>query len=278
MHVESSALREGSIGRLRCPPQTTWSLPVDLTGAPTQGVCVLYVLGGHVEVSHAGQRAAASSDTIATFDGATTVELETIGECLHDIVMLEVPVARLSVLRHIENGNGGLLLMRDACSSPLAACMKLMAERMHTASKEEMAALYEACVSLLVAAGSRFETVVTREPAAAVSNPLLREIFDYTHRNIADGTLGPHHVARSLGISVRYLHKLFAASGMTFGSYVVMRRLDHVRNELVAGGSTQQTIAQLAQSWGFRDISAFNRAFRKRFGCAPRRLRARVAA
>jgi len=253
-----------------------WSLPVAPT--PTQGVCVLYVVGGHVEVSHAGQRSAARSDTIATFDGATTVMLETIGECLHDIVMLEIPVARHSVLRRPENANSGLRLMQDASSSPLGACMKFMAERMHTASKEEIAALYEACVSLLVAAERRFKTIAMREPATAVATSMLREVLDYTNRNIADGTLGPHHVARSLGISVRYLHKLFAASGTTFGTYVVMRRLDHVRNELVAGGRTRLSIAQLAQRWGFRDISAFNRAFRKRFGCAPRRLRARAAA
>jgi AraC-like DNA-binding protein len=227
-------------------------------------------------VSHAGQRSAARSDTIATFDGA--FELEASGQGLHDIVMLEIPLARVSVLRWPENANSSLRLMRDAHSSPLAACMKLTAERMNTASDEELAALYEACVSLLVATGSRFETVDMRQQAAAVENPLLREIFDYTNRNIADGALGPHQVASSLGISVRYLHKLFAASGMTFGSYVVMRRLEHVHNELVAGGSTQETIAQLAQRWGFRDISAFNRAFRKRFGSAPRHLRARAAA
>jgi AraC-like DNA-binding protein len=59
-----------------------------------------------------------------------------------------------------------------------------------------------------------------------------------------------------------------SAAGVTFGAYVAMRRLDHVRDELISGSSERQSISALARKWGFRDISAFNKAFRKRFGCA----------
>jgi AraC-like DNA-binding protein len=275
MNFESVALKEGSIGRLRCPPQTTLSLPIDLASSTQQGVYVLCVLGGNVDVTHVGHRSVASGGDIVTFDAATAAGIKTNGQCLHDIVTLEVPIARMA-LRCTEDTNS-LRLIRHTSARPLAGCMTLMAGHMHTASKEELAALYEACVSLLLTAESHFETVAMPEPAAALDNSFLRDILDYTDRNIADRTLGPPHVARRFGISIRYLHKLFAPSGVTFGSYVAMQRLDHVRNELVSGGMSPQSIAELAQKWGFRDISAFNRAFRKRFGCTPRRLRSRAA-
>jgi AraC-like DNA-binding protein len=151
--------------------------------------------------------------------------------------------------------------------------MSLLAAHMQTTSEEQLSALYEACVSLLAAEERQFETVVMCEPGAANESPLLRTILDHINRNICDPALAPPGVAHKLGISVRYLHKLFAASGATFGAYVLLRRLDHVRNALIAGGDA--TIAELARTWGFRDISAFNKAFRKQFGCAPRRLRSR---
>ncbi len=278
MYFESAALREGSIGRLRCPPQTKLSLPTDLASAATQAVYVLYVLGGNVDMRHAGRRSVAKGGTIATFDSAMAVGLEANGPCPHDILMLEVSQTRLSALRRAERPGSGLRLIQQAFVGPLAACMKLMAERMHTASKQELAALYEACVSLLVAAESRFEAVVTHEPAAAANHAKLRDILDYINDNISESTLGPPDVARKFAISVRYLHKLFVPSGMTFGSYVAARRLDHVRQELIADTGAPPSIAALAQRWGFRDLSAFNRSFRKRFGCAPRHLRARLAA
>ena len=278
MHFESAAFKDGSIGRLRCPPQTKLSLPTDLAGAATQSVYVLYVLGGTLDMRHAGHRSVAKGGTIATFDSAMAVGLEANGPCAHDILMLEVAEARLSSLRSAGGADSGLRLMQQAFVSPLAACMKLMAERMHTAPKQELAAIYEACVSLVVAAESRFVAVVTREPADSANNALLRDILDYINDNVSESTLGPPDVARKFGISVRYLHKLFVPSGMTFGSYVAARRLDHVRQELIAGTGASPSIAGLAQRWGFRDLSAFNRSFRKRFGCAPPHLRACIPA
>ncbi len=274
MYFERVALREGSVGRLRGAPRATLNLPIDLAGATTSGVYVLYVLGGDVRVSHIRHRSTPRRGSIVTFNGTMPARIKANGRSPYDIVTLEVPAARLSALHRTKDAGSCLRLIRETSSNPLASCMKILAEHMHTGSKEQLAALYEACVSLLVAEEVQLARVATLQPKP-LDNPLLRDILDYTNSNICDHTLRPSGVANRFGISVRYLHKLFATSGVTFGSYVVMRRLDHVRNELVSGAT--HTIAELAQKWGFRDTSAFNKAFRKRFGCAPRRLRARAA-
>ncbi len=148
----------------------------------------------------------------------------------------------------------------------------LRPDHLRSASKEELTALREACISFL----ARLERGTSATQGPQTDNRLLRNILDYTDRNIADSTLSPRGVAERFGISVRYLHKIFAGSGETFGSYVTTQRLEHVKNELMSGAAVQ-SIAALARKWGFRDISGFNRAFRKRFGCAPRRFRTRGA-
>jgi AraC family transcriptional regulator, positive regulator of tynA and feaB len=273
---ESAALSEGAIGRLRCAGPADLSLPAGLAGASIEGIHVLYVVAGEFDIVQAGHRGVARSGDILMLDGSAPARITMNGHVARDIIVLEVPAARFSSLWGT-GASGALQLLRSTSASPLAGCMRLMAEHMHSASHAELAALYEACVSLLAAAESRLDAVATPGAQAAPDASLLRSILDYTNHNIADGALAPPGVALRFGISVRYLHKLFAGSGVTFGAYVAMRRLDHVRSELITASDPPPSIAALARKWGFRDISTFNRAFRKRFGCAPRRLRTRVA-
>ncbi len=82
--------------------------------------------------------------------------------------------------------------------------------------------------------------------------------------------------AEHFGISARYVHKLFAASSTTFSSYVVAKRLEHIRSDLLSPACRNQPISNLAYRWGFNDLSSFNRAFKSRFGCSPSRFRAQV--
>jgi AraC family transcriptional regulator, positive regulator of tynA and feaB len=271
MHFESLALEDGSIGKLRCPPGTGLSLPTDLATPSRQGVYVLCVLGGHIRVTHADGKIA-KNESILIFDAAHAIGVEAIGRRPVELMTLQIPSARLCGLNRPGAPSAGQPGVQEVFRSPLTGCMRLIAEHLHTATKEALSILYEACVSLLVA--SQIEMQVERRLAnPAASNHLLHLILDYTHRNIADRGLSPGEVARRFGISVRYLHKLFTAVEVTFGTYVANRRLEHVHRDLSGGRFRQQSISQVAEQWGFGDISAFNKAFRKRFGCSPRSLR-----
>jgi AraC-like DNA-binding protein len=135
-------------------------------------------------------------------------------------------------------------------------------------------ALYKVCVSLLPVAAGYFANKKMDESSAARSHYLLRQILEYVNSNIANGELSPLHAAQHVGISVRYVHKLFAASGTTFSAYVMSRRLDHVRRDLSGPACGRLPIFVVAYRWGFNDLSTFIRAFKKRFGCSPSRFRA----
>jgi AraC-like DNA-binding protein len=138
-----------------------------------------------------------------------------------------------------------------------------------------LAALYDACVSLLPLAAGCVAGTKKDETTAFSAGYLLREILDFVNRGISDTELSPQRVAEHFGISVRYVHKLFACSGMTFGSYVSATRLDHIRRELSSPSCRRQPISAFAYRWGFGDISTFNRAFKHRFGCTPSNFRQR---
>jgi AraC-like DNA-binding protein len=53
---------------------------------------------------------------------------------------------------------------------------------------------------------------------------LLRTMLRFIDEHIEDPHLAPGRVANEFHISKRYVHKVFAAAGMTFGTYVPVRR------------------------------------------------------
>jgi AraC-like DNA-binding protein len=63
--------------------------------------------------------------------------------------------------------------------------------------------------------------------------------------------------------------------GITFGDYVLRKRLERVSHELISDECRKLTICEIAMGCGFNNLSPFNRAFKKRFACTPQEYRLR---
>ncbi len=91
-----------------------------------------------------------------------------------------------------------------------------------------------------------------------------------------DASLSIDAIARRQGVTPRYVQLLFEHQGTTFGEFVTERRLDVARSMLRSPRYAGWSIAGVAFEAGFKDLSHFNRRFRRRFGLTPgefRRLR-----
>lgn len=102
---------------------------------------------------------------------------------------------------------------------------------------------------------------------------LLVRIKDHVERNLADPALCPASIAAAHHISVRYLHKLFAAEQLTVSGYLRGRRLRRCALQLRDPRLAGVPIAVLAGRAGFGDLSGFGRAFKTRFGLTPSQYR-----
>ncbi len=80
-------------------------------------------------------------------------------------------------------------------------------------------------------------------------------------------------IARRQGVTPRYVHMLFEAQGTTFGEFVTVRKLHAARVMLLSPRYAGWTIAGIAFEAGFRDLSHFNRRFRRQFGATPSEVR-----
>ena len=102
---------------------------------------------------------------------------------------------------------------------------------------------------------------------------MLAVVLGQVERSLEDPDLNPARIAQRAGISTRYLHRLFTEQGPSFGRWVLARRLERCREDLIDPALGQWTIAQIAHRHGFRDPSYMARAFRARYGASPRQLR-----
>jgi AraC-like DNA-binding protein len=106
---------------------------------------------------------------------------------------------------------------------------------------------------------------------------ILLRVKDFLDRNLDDPDLMLDTVARANNISLRYLHMLFEGSGETARGYLRRRRLERAQHLLLGPGS-ELSVAAVASRSGFDSPSSFSRAYRSRFGFAPREGRRRFAA
>jgi AraC-like DNA-binding protein len=110
--------------------------------------------------------------------------------------------------------------------------------------------------------------------ARGVRAARLREVLAAITQGAGDPNLDPAAVADRLGLSVRYVHRLFEESGKTFSEHVLDRRLERAHRLLRDPRFAHQKISDVALEAGFSDISHFNRSFRHRFDDTPTKVRA----
>ncbi|GAA3614170.1 hypothetical protein GCM10022223_33010 [Kineosporia mesophila] len=89
----------------------------------------------------------------------------------------------------------------------------------------------------------------------------------HADEHLQDPDLSPAAMARELHISVRSLHRAFAATGESAMAYVRRRRLEGVRRDLALGSG--RSLAKVAVRWQFTDSSHLNRTFVRHYGLTP---------
>jgi AraC-like DNA-binding protein len=103
------------------------------------------------------------------------------------------------------------------------------------------------------------------------------QIKSYVLDHLRDPQLGVARIAAHLRTSPSTLHRAFAGEPCSITDWIWAQRLDRVKRDLCDPVLTARSVSEVAFSWGCNDAAHFSRAFRARFGCAPRDLRADAA-
>jgi AraC-like DNA-binding protein len=171
----------------------------------------------------------------------------------------------------IQNAN----LSHHSLGPALIGCLSVLNRRYLLASEQELASLYSASISLITASLAQdaglIEGIATDQ--TRVRDGLLSSIKSFIDDNLRDALLSPGMAAVRFGISVRYLHKLFSATGESFSDYVLSRRLEQAKQDLRDPAYDRLSIAEIGYRSGFNDLSSFYRNFKTRFDATPRQIR-----
>jgi AraC-like DNA-binding protein len=111
---------------------------------------------------------------------------------------------------------------------------------------------------------------------SAIAAARLADIIAAIDDCLTDPEISAARLAARLGLSERYVHHLLAGSGLKFRDVVRDKRLELAWRVLQEPASAAPRIAEIAFDAGFADLSNFNRAFRRRYGCTPSACRRRA--
>jgi AraC-like DNA-binding protein len=98
---------------------------------------------------------------------------------------------------------------------------------------------------------------------------LLDVIRTHVRKHLADPELHVEELARRHHVSVRQTYILFERIGTTPGAYLREQRLLAARTMLADPRCDRLAISSIAAAVGFRDLSTFERAFRRQYGTTP---------
>lgn len=93
----------------------------------------------------------------------------------------------------------------------------------------------------------------------------------------ARSDLSINALAAHLGVSTRYVQRLFEIDGTTFSAFLLDHRLATAYRILFDARYRRRPVSEIAYDVGFGDLSYFNRSFRRRFGETPTAIRQSIA-
>lgn len=116
-------------------------------------------------------------------------------------------------------------------------------------------------LSLAIGAPDRSST----KHARRLYERLLEELDERAH----EPDLSAAGLAAAFNVSTRYLHRLFAAAGTTYGHELYRVRLERAARLLSDGRFANTSISEIGARSGFSDPSHFARRFREKFKATP---------
>lgn len=85
--------------------------------------------------------------------------------------------------------------------------------------------------------------------------------------------LSPSKIAAGIGVSTRYLHRVFEHAEQSVATAILTVRLDKCRADLLDPGLMPLSVKEIAFRNGFKSASHFAHSFRLKFGLSPRDAR-----
>src|SRR6266853_4190911 len=267
--IERRTLVGFPLTRFASTPVSFAKFPVVAGNSEDRGCIVITQLEGVRQYCQSGAMALLSPGDTTLIDSG----LPWTSDCAGDCARLYLRIPRWLVHEHAQTTSLPVL-PRISGKSGLGATLFRLATSLYEQAEEmnpqDGLIAVEAYLDILAGCIARPESAATRMVRCAQLRPRV-EYFIETH--LQDPALCPAGIAAAASISVRHLHRLFAAKGCTVAEWIRERRLERCRTDLSDAHSRERNITDIAFSWGFSDSAHFSHCFKHAFGVSPREFR-----
>lgn len=244
--------------------------PTTRLGDGDDTVCLMVKSGGHMALRQGRREAVPEIGDGILLDYRQPSQLQ-----FQDATYLSVRVPRqaLAMLVDVEAAAGRRIQGDTAALVLLRHYVASLPDRLADPALRALVAahVYDLMALAIGAVGESRELARGRGLRAARLESIKAELT-------RDPTMAIHDIALRQGVTPRYVQRLLEEDGTTFSTLVTEKKLEAARAMLRSPRFGSWSIAGIAFEAGFRDLSHFNRRFRRRFGVTPSDFRRDVPA
>lgn len=225
-----------------------------------------YMDGSRVARTRRGEQVFANGDMLMV-DMSQPIETESTAYRTVDLVL---PRRVLEPLLIDPDAHAGQRLMaQDPLTSLFRSHLMALYQQAPYMTEAQAFATQGATLALAAAA---LNGTIDPEHAASVRAAAWLPVRRYIEDNLQDLRLTAEQTAMEFNISRATLYRMLERRG-GFVNYVRSRRLHRCRDDLIAPDKVHMSIAEIAETWGFMNASAFSAAFKSLFDMTPREFR-----
>lgn len=266
-----------TLATLRLSRVTATAQQVSRTQAKIAAACEDYFLvsiqtQGCGMVSQGGRDAVLAPGDFALYDSTQPYRLTFDSPFQQFVLMLPGPPLR-TALRDIERLTATAVRGNCVAGRLMFGAIHTLVADINTLAPESVTAVVDS-VSQILVAGLVALPAAQQAPISRLTAYHREQIKALVRVHLGDPEFGVAEIASCLRLSVSTLHRAWAGEACSLSNWIWAQRLDSSRRDLCNPALAARSVSEIAFAAGFSDTAHFSRAFRARFGCSPRDMRA----
>ena len=227
---------------------------------------------GEGVIAQDGRTAHLAVGDFALYDSTRPYELRF--DAPFEQYVLRLPGATLrSALRDTHTLTASTVSGQRGAGHLMIGMIRTLATDIGTLAPESAAAVAESVSHILVAGLSALPSARQR-PVSQLAAYHREQIKACIASRLRDPSLSVAGIASALRLAPSTLHRAWSGQACSIAEWIWTQRLDAARRDICNPALRARSVSEIAYSWGFSDAAHFSRAFRSRFGCSARELRA----
>jgi AraC-like DNA-binding protein len=270
--IQAAALATLQLSQVTSTPQVVRRTPAKIARASEDYFLVSIQTQGEGTILQDGRAARLAPGDFVLYDSTRPYELRFEVPFQQYVLRLPGPSLRTQ-LRDTHALTASTVCGQRGAGHLMIGMIQTLAADITTLAPASAHAVAESVTQILIAGLSALPAA-GQQPVTQLAAYHREQVKACVRARLRDPALTVASVAAQLRLSPSTLHRAWAGEACSIAEWIWSQRLDAARRDLCDPNLAARGVSEIAFSWGFNDAAHFSRAFRARFACSARELRA----